>query len=67
MEGTLCAIAGALAIAHTVNSYVCGGQAHWFEIGVPIVIVALLEACTQQIDNLVLPVVYAILVLVIKS
>ena len=66
MEGTFCAIAGTLAIAHTVNSCICDGQAHWAEIGVPIVIVALLEACTQQIDNLVLPVVYVILVLVIK-
>lgn len=67
VEGTLCAIAGTLAVAHAINAFICGGQAHWAGIGVPVVIVALLEACTQQIDNLVLPVVCAILVLVIEN
>ena len=66
VEGTLCAIAGTMAIAQATDSYICGGQAHWVETVVPTVVVALLEACTQQIDNLVLPVVCAILVLVTK-
>lgn len=67
VEGTLCAIAGTLALAHAIQSYFCGGQTHWAEIVVPVVTVALLEACTQQIDNLVLPVVCAILGLLVKN
>lgn len=63
VEGTICATVGSLIIAQTIDFHICGGQAHWAEIVAPITIVALLEACTQQIDNLVLPVVYAILIL----
>ena len=67
VEGTLCAIAGTLTIAYVTDIYVCGGRAQWVEIVVPLVIVALLEARTHQIDNLVLPVVCVIVMLAVRD
>ena len=66
VEGTLCAVVGTLTTAYAIDVYVCSSSAQLHALVVPVAVVGLFEACTQQIDNLVLPVVSAILILVME-
>ena len=63
VEGTVCAVVGTLAIAEATNVYVCSARVPLHALAIPIVVVGLLEACTQQIDNVALPVVMVTLFL----